>query len=356
MQLSALRPIYDAETPIATVYLQSQSPTPEAEHEVTLRWRSLRTQLADAGAHQETLDALDEALSGEQITAVQTEGRVLVANRDGLLLEEDFDATIDGGDRAILGEPAQLGDYLRQRVRSVRALVVLTDQERATIRRLVLTSDEVHASEPESSVEGSAVESVHKPRGGALKHRTIQNTADEAAQQNIRDVVQRVERIARRWKPDLVVIAGEVQGRRLLHEELPVALQEIAQEVDAGGGIAGGSADERAEEGLNEELSGLARRVTIERARELTEAFAHAQAHNLAVEGAENVRRAITLGAVETILLRYNTPAEAEEELLQAAAGVDAAVGLVGTDVSDNVAAILRFEAPVEQLEAHPRG
>lgn len=104
MQLAALRDIYEAPSPFATVYLQALPASPDAEHEIRLRWDELRGQLADAGTDAEALAALDGAVLTENITAVQTEGRVLVANRDGLLLEEDFDATRDGGDRAVLGE------------------------------------------------------------------------------------------------------------------------------------------------------------------------------------------------------------------------------------------------------------
>ncbi|GAA1809884.1 baeRF2 domain-containing protein [Nesterenkonia flava] len=354
MQLSALRHIYEAEAPFATVYLEAQPASADAEQKVRLRWEELKSQLADAGAHEEALSALENAVITENPTAVQTEGRVLVANRTGLLLEEDFDATGAGGDHAELGEPAQLGDYLRQRLRSVRMLVAVTDQEQAVLRRLVLTSSDVLDTEEEQTVEGSAVESVHKPRGQHLKHRQIQNTADEAAKQNIRDVLTQLKKTAQRFQPDVVVLAGEVQGRRLLHNELPHDLQQIAHEVESGGGIAAESADEGAEQALSEDLSDLARQITLERTRELTDRYREARAHNLAVEGAENIRRAVQLGAVETLLLRYDERAQDEDQLLQAAASVDAAVGLVGTGVADQAAAILRYEAPVDQMDTQP--
>ncbi|MGO1523330.1 MAG: hypothetical protein ACTHV8_06525, partial [Nesterenkonia sp.] len=87
---------------------------------------------------------------------------------------------------------------------------------------------------------------------------------------------------------------------------------------------------------------------------EQTERFGTAEGNGLAVQGAENVRRAIELGAVETLLLRYAQLAEDEDELLRAAADVDASVALVGTSVTDNVAAVLRYEAPVDQMDHTP--
>lgn len=57
---------------------------------------------------------------------------------------------------------------------------------------------------------------------------------------------------------------------------------------------------------------------------------------------------------METLLLRYAQLAEDEDELLRAAADVDASVALVGTSVTDNVAAVLRYEAPVDQMDHTP--
>lgn len=259
VQLATLRHIYDTQEPLATVYMQALPVSADAEHEVRLRWDALRRQLADAGAHQEALDALDETIMDtEAFGAVQAEGRVLVAGSSGLLLDEDFDATGEEGDQAVLAPVAQLGDYLRQRLRSVRALVVLVDQKQATIRREIFTSNEVLDTGSETHVEGSADESVHKPREGALHHRKIQQRADDAAAMNIRDVSEALRKITDRWKPDLIAVAGEVQGRKLLLDELRTPLAEIAYEVESGG-----SADAGAEQALADELTNLARRACV---------------------------------------------------------------------------------------------
>ncbi|WP_147104843.1 hypothetical protein [Nesterenkonia populi] len=350
MQLSDVRSIFEAEGPFATVYLQAQPASPNAEQEVRLRWDSLRGELADAGAHDEALSALDSAILTENITAVQTEGRVLIANKDGLLLERDFDSTRDGGDRAVLGEPASLGDYVRQRARSVRALVAITDQEKAVLRREVFTSEEILATAPETRVEGSATETVNKPREGAEHHRRMQQRADEAAALNIRDITERVAKAASAWNPDIVVVAGEVQGRKRLLDELPADLKEIAREIGSGGGIPADSADEGAEQSLHEDLAALAREITLERTKEVTDRFNENKGNGQAVEGAEDILKAVRLGAVDTLLLRYDAEAPGEDKLLAEAASVDASVALVGTGVKENAAAILRYEAPTDQL------
>lgn len=357
MRLNELRHIYEAEGPFATVYLEARSPSEDAKHQLRLRWDDLRSQLADAGAHDQALAALDEALTEEKATTVHSEGRVLVAGPGGLLLEEHFDAVKagsgpGGGDRAVLGEPAELGPYVRERLRSVRMLVAIADQESAVLRRLVLSSSEVHREGQEETVEGTAIDSVHKPREGWLSHKSIQNTADEAAKRNLRDVAERLEKVAAAWKPDVVVVAGAVQGRKQLLDELPAGLSEVTDEVEAGGGIPSGGADEGTEDALSEELGTLARRITVDRAALHTDRYGEAEGDGRAVQGVEDIRRALMLGAVDTLLLRYGTRAEDEEQLLQDSAEVDAAVGLIGRDVVDDVAAVLRYQAPVDEVDA----
>ncbi|EXF26225.1 hypothetical protein BG28_01370 [Nesterenkonia sp. AN1] len=350
MQLTNLRGVYEAQGPFATVYLEARSPAADAEDQLRLRWQDLRAQLADAGTPDVALTELDEAVTGPAPTEVHTEGRVLVADQTRVVLNEHFDAAQGSGDLATVGEPPQLGDYVRHRLGAARMLVVIADQQQALIRRLVVSGEELLASAQEESVQGSSVESVHKPRQGALSHKQIQRSADEAATQNIRDITQRVAKIADSWNPDVIVVAGETQGRRALHEELPKALQELAVEAETGGGIPAGNADEGTEQALRDELTVIARRVVIQRGNEQTDRYGEATGHGRSAEGVEEIRAAIRLGAVDTLLLRQDERAEGEDQLLADASASGASFGLVGAPVSDAVAAVLRYEAPVQDV------
>lgn len=352
--LSALRPVLDAEGPLATVYLQAGEAGADAEEQVRLRWKSLSSQLSQAGADGATLAALEDAILVDDITAVQAEGRVLAANRDGVLLNERWDATGDAGDRASLGPDADLGGYLRELARSVRALVVVASKEGATLQREVLTPAQVLEAVGTQNVTGSATESVHKPRGNWLEHKRIQRTADEAATQNIRDVVARLVTTAEDWHPDVLVIGGEVQGRSRLREELPPALQEIAEEVETGGGIPGGGADAGTEQALSDAVEDVAERLVEQRDLELTNRFEEARAAGRTAEGGHQIRDAVQLGAVDTLLLRPDRPGEDESELLRAAAEVDASVALLDADLNGDIAAILRFQVAAGAAIEHP--
>lgn len=337
MELDALRTLYEQEGPFATVYLESRSPAADAEHQVRLRWDALRQQLAEAGAPEGALGAIDDAVIVEDITEVQNNGRVLVANKTGVLLDDALDASLGAGDYAHWSDEPELGDYIRERERSVRMLVAVTNQTGATIRQVVVAESHAVDERSEHQIEGD--EAVSKPRENALHHSKIQNRADEVVKQNVRDVAEHLETTARSWQPDLVVLAGEVQGRTALREELSDEL--TSHEINSGG-----TDDDAAEEQLASQLRDLADRVSAERAHEYTERYEHGTAHDQAIAGAQAVAQATEMGAVGTLLLEYDRPATDEAALLAAATRTDATVGLVDSTVEDGVAALLRFETP----------
>ncbi|WP_035767954.1 hypothetical protein [Arthrobacter castelli] len=343
MKLEAIRGVYEQQGPFATVYLEGRSPSDDAGQQIRLRWDDLRGRLAEAGAEEAVLESLDDAVMVEDIAEVQTDGRILVANATGVVLNDAWDAALGAGDAAHWSAQPELGAYVREQARSVRLLVAIADQHGAVVRRLVVAESHTLDQRSERSVGSESDESAHKPREGALSHKQIQRRADEAVKQNVRGVAEHLDQAATSWKPDLVVLAGEVQGRTALRDELPKALQDHYVEIDSGG-----VEDEDAEEALAGELRKAAGEVSAERSEQHRQRFEQAKAHNLVAEGAQAVALAARMGAVETLLLEYDRSSSEEASLLAAAAGVDAEAGLISTQVEDAVAAVLRFEAPRE--------
>ncbi|MDN6637463.1 MAG: hypothetical protein L0L05_03835, partial [Yaniella sp.] len=216
MQLAEVRNLYDQDGPFATVYLEGRAPAADAEHQVRLRWDDLRGRLEKDGAGEETVTALEKAVMVEDITEVQNNGRVLVANASGVLLNADWDAAIGAGDAAHFTQEPELGAFARERARSVRMLVAIADRTGATIRRVVAAEEHELDEQAERNVTEAANASVHKPREGALSHKQIQRRADEATKQNLREVAEHLDETSAKWHPDVVVLAGEVQGRNEL--------------------------------------------------------------------------------------------------------------------------------------------
>src|SRR5699024_9607573 len=130
-------------------------------------------------------------------------------------LDAPWDAALGAGDAAHLAQEPELGAYLRERERSVSMLVAIADQHGAVIRDLTVSESDVPEPQGEEVVSDDS-DTVHKPREGALSHKQIQRRADEVAKQNLREVAEHIAASATRRRPDLVVLAGEVQGRTML--------------------------------------------------------------------------------------------------------------------------------------------
>lgn len=349
MDLHTVRHTYESAGPFATVYLEGRSPGEDAAQQVWLRWNDLREQLAEAGAGQATLDHVGEALdpqtTGDARVAgeVQTDGRVLVANDSGVVLDEPWDAALGAGDSAQWSAAPDLGPLLREQAQSVRLLVAITDKQGATVQRVVAAPAHDLEQGNEDAVDGTGHGSGHQPRRGALSHKQIQRHAQEVVQQNQRDIADHLARVATRWHPERLVLGGPVEARTALREELPDSLQSSYVELEAGG-----LDDERAQEILADHLRDLAEEISQERAQSATEHFEMAQAHGQAVAGAAQVMRAAQLRAVHTLFLQYGRQAPNEADVLAAAAQGDSALAVIDTAVTDGIGASLRFDLPEE--------
>lgn len=340
MNLENLRTVYDNQGPFATIYLEGRSPAADAEKQVRLRWDELRANLANAGAADEILTHLDDTLIVEDITEVQADGRIVVANADGVFLDEHWDAALGTGDVAHYAEVPELGAYVREGCRLVDLVLIIANQEGATIRELRVSPQHEAKQHGESLISGDNDEDIHAPRQGALSHNQIRRRADEIVKDNARAVADHIDEIVRARVPDLVVIAGEVQGRTAVKAELSTRVNGILEETSQGG-----TDDDAAEEALYDALKSLASEHVQAQQREHTENLSYSKAHDLAVEGQEKVSQAVQRGAVATVLLNYDVGSDGEGAILAEAVLSSADVGLIDGDAADGIAAILRYDA-----------
>lgn len=349
MELDTVRTLADADSPFVTVYLEGHTPSGDSD-ELRLRWRNQRDRLSRDGAPPAALDALDKVLlddSPGELLGIEADGRVLVADENGVLLDEPWEANPGTGDSAAVGDVPALASYIRERADAVRVLLAVVDRTGATVRRLTATEDKSlieDSSDTETVVvdaDSTSADPEHQPRQGALSHNRIRRRAEESVKQNARGVADRLAALAADQTPDVLLLAGEVQGRRAVRAELSAPLQELVRETDAG------------EDALPDVISGVASDIATDRRLTQLRRFEEARVRDRTVEGTRAVAQAADMGAVDTLLLRYETPVRAgdgpgEDELLVDCARTGAGVALVDTPLTENVAAVLRFEAPAE--------
>ncbi|WP_344529629.1 hypothetical protein [Streptomyces albiaxialis] len=343
MDLSALKRVYAREGPFATVYLEGRSPGEDAEKQTRLRWRALRERLERERAPVAALDAAEEALSRTRPGEEQTSGRTLVTTADGTVaFDAAWDAALGRGDAAHWDPLPVLGPFVREAARAVRVLLVVADQESARLHHLVVAEEHEPAELARGSVEGSAVESPHHVREGGLSHRRIQRRADEAVAQNAKEAAEAVGEHLHRFAPDVLVLAGAVQGRTALRERLPAEAGELLVETGRGGDEPGSW------EALCDEVLRIAGEHSARTAEDAAARLSEGLAHERGVSGHTGTLHAVEVGALETLLFEDGAAAKNEGELLRSAARTDASFALVpaGTGVEDGVAGVLRF-API---------
>jgi hypothetical protein len=344
MDLSMLRSVYEHDGPFVTVYLEGRSPGEDAAAQVRLRWQALREQLVSAGAQAAPLDAIETALQRQPAGEEQSNGRVLVAAGGEILLQEAWDTALGAGDNAHWGELPELGAYVREADRAVRELVVVAGHQGAQVRQEVVAEQHEPQEIEANAVEGGAGTWTHKPRRGGLSHNRIQRHAEEKVRRNAKDIAAHLTRVAGSFHPRLLVLAGEVQVRTAVREELPAELATIVVETSRGG--RGDDAPD--DEALTEELLRFAEAEWSGDAQRRTQRLRAGLARGDSVTGRQPVIRAAEAGAVDTLLLDPNEHSSGEPELLKLCAQTSSAAGLVSseTELADGVAALLRFPVP----------
>ncbi|WP_433037003.1 hypothetical protein [Actinomycetospora sp. CA-053990] len=371
MDLSRTRDIFERPGPFATVYLEAVQAGENSDKQVELRWRDLSKQLQQAGADDKTLAALDEELGGERAGSITEVGRVLVASADGILFDDEVEAVDAAGDIAVWSPLPELGRYYRSQTGSVRVLLAVVDQTGGDIYQVIADNSEGARELSEETVKGQAIETVHKARGGGPGNRTRQNRHEMASYENADAVVKGLRSAASQFRPEVIVIAGEIQGRSSVRQELTGDLADITREIEAGSRAAGAS-----ESALEDALLTVTGEIATERESGVRQRFEEGKGHANAVEGLEPVLEAARTGAVDTLLLvdGQEVPGElyagsspeaistdpanlaeisdtepvarpAEQVLLRAVGALGGQVQVLGggTTLQDGVGAILRF-------------
>jgi peptide subunit release factor 1 (eRF1) len=281
MQTTTLRKLVTTPGPFTSVYFEDSHDTEDAEKQLELRWRELRDRLSAQHAPAETLHALEAAVR-DGSRAIGRGGRALVAAGDSVVVDERLD------------EPPAT---TMTRVSELPYVVPLARYAKPGVKYVVATVDQVNASvaaydEHGRKLGGDEVSGrahpVHQVRGGGSAQHDMRRHTEETIRRNVAEIAEDVTKLADRISAELVVVAGEIQGRRAVHEALPKRLQEIAQEV------------------THEDVAGEV--VLTEKQRRLDEVLrrfdnALNSESGLAVDGLEAVTAALVERNVETLLI-----------------------------------------------------
>jgi hypothetical protein len=379
VDLHFLSELTETPGPYATVYLDASHDSESADRELELRWAGHRTELAEQGADEPTLAALDRAVADAD-PAVGRAGRVLVAGDGRVLLDRTL-AEPPARPSAAWGPAPDVLPLLLDAPEPTTAVVVRVDKSGGEI---LLAGEDGSAPEAVDEVRGDQYP-LHKTRGGGLKNLKMQHTVENTWRANVAALAERVDTEVRRTGARVLVLAGDGQSRTLLREALAERSASIAVDVDHSGGRSGADDEELASavEAAVRDAIDAGRQAVLER---LDQALGRPD--GLAVGGLEPVLEALRAQQVDTLFLdggvtrdgelwvgevasQVATDAErlrglgsepvgqvpVDVALLAAAAASGAAfeplgggrTGLVGKPVEDGVAALLRYPLVTHQ-------
>lgn len=296
MRLSDLTPVYDAEGPFVTIYLDTTSEVARAADELELRWKNMLRELTDLGVHEATRDALTEARGGhaEGNTTV-----LIAAGREVVFRTTRPEPPVQEVVRvATLPHLLPLVDSVQLQVPHI---VVLTDRQGADVLAYADTSDPA-LSEVVKSGRYPLRKVGTGGNWGELHHmHKVENSWEASA----KEIAHHVDGLSQAVGAKLVIAAGDDRATTLLGEHLPQALQDDYQ-VIAGGRAADGSSGHVATRVLEVVGERVAKDVI-----DLLGDFAQERGqHDRAADGVEATIGALRMGAVGTLLITQ----ELEEE------------------------------------------
>lgn len=292
MDLSFLRPLYERPGPYASVYADLTRATEEAPKAPGLRWRALREELAALETPPDTLRAVEDAV-GEELDRRWSGGLAVFAAHGEVVVSERM-AAAPRRQLAHLAPLPHVLPLLAQRGEQVPHLVAVVDRTGADVSGVSAEGRRVGFA-----VRGEAGHPIRKVSAGDWNQSRFQRAAEENWRANAKKIGHEMERAARRFAPEVVVIAGDVRARTAVLDELPPALLERTAEAGETARAPGA-----ATEPLDAEVDRLVELKATEHVRTVVERFAEQRASGgRAAEGLGPVAAALRRGEVEMLLI-----------------------------------------------------
>lgn len=309
MRLGFLQDVYEQRMPYATVYLDTSGDAEDAGKAIQLRWRHARDQLAQQGASEKLLRAVDEELEQPQRRTGQR-GEVIVANEDGVVFSDDLPEPprdLSDDEKAHLGPVPDLFPYLRMRGSRIPHLIAVVDHQGADI-----TEVNAHLRADSESVQGTA-DVLHKARtpSGPGAEERHQSAVEENWKINAEQVADAIDKRAAEIGAEAVVLAGDPQQRTLVLEQLRKGTQPLVVESEHG------YRDNKAsDEGLQQDVAETVQQVVDSRTNDVVTDFERERGErSRAAEGWESTVAALQHGQVETLMRAVPDRSERPAEL-----------------------------------------
>ena len=222
-----------AEGPFLSLYLTTEAGIDNAAQRAEARWKSVRADLAEAGAAEGALAAVDPLVSDAHLVGQCL--AVFATEQGDVHVEHHPDPPAQ--DRARWGPLPSLVPVIEWRQSSPPHVAVLTDRRGADLFALRAAEANLQRT------AGGGEDPLAKSSPGGWSQGRYQQRAENTWEHNAKAVADEVVRLADQVDARLVVVAGDVRAVQLLRESLPKDVLDKL-EVVGGGRSPDGSADE----------------------------------------------------------------------------------------------------------------
>lgn len=274
--------------PYVSLYLTTEAGIDNASHRSEQRWRTLRGDLAAAGAPEAVLAEID-GLVPDAHQAGQT--LAVVAGPTGILhIEHGPD--LPPRDRAEVGPVPALLPIVAIRQGSPTHLTVLADRTGADIT--------VHRHDrPQLHREAGGDDwPLTRVKPGGWSQRRVQQRAENTWERNADDVAEHIAGLADRHRARLVVLAGDVRAVEMIQKALPPPVAGLVEVV--GGGRSEDGSETRFAEAVREHVTALVNRDVVDLLSKFREELGQ---DDRAADGPDQTLAALSRAQVEVLLV-----------------------------------------------------
>lgn len=289
--------LFDLPGPFVTVSLATDATLDNAGPRSQQRWRSVRDDLAAAGAPAAALEAIDALVPDAHHDG---EGVVAVADAGGLRLVHPMDEAPARDEGRLASLPA-VAPLIEWRQQNLAHIIVTADRSGADVTAVVPGREDV-TDTAGSNNSGNPI--IRKAHPGGWSQRRYQERAENTWEANAKAVAERVAQVAELISPRVILVAGDVRAVAFLKEHLYQKWGDLVRDLDGQRGADGG------EDAIAEDARRQVQTVAASDTVAILEKFREEKGQqDRAADGPAATVEALNAAAVETLLV-HDDPAD----------------------------------------------
>ena len=226
-----LSEVAQAQGPFVSLYMTTESKVENPAQRSEQRWKTLRNELAEAGAAEDALASIDPLVPDAHLSG---DCLGVIASAEGVAHVE-HGPDVPPRDVARWAPLPSLAPIIEWRQNAPPHVIVRTDRQGADLVAVLHEAADVHRQ-----VEGDD-DPIRKVAPGGWSQRRYQERAENTWEENAGEVAAELTRLVERVDARLVVAAGDVRALQLLEQELSKEIVEILRVVEGGGRAEDGS-------------------------------------------------------------------------------------------------------------------